>query len=204
MAWGSAEALAAGESPKLVVKCKAENVAIHARDFYQGESYARATAAEMLVMHNERQTQIFRVILNAPGELTPINLIPHSTDWGDAQRIERIKNSTRAFSRDEFSKLLHGCHGILRDVHKMEPGRAFDAISKILFVKMFIERTGTWGTFTTEFLRARKRTRLPTDDSVHIQLFEQTKRYYKNDDLFREVPHTNVCTVWGNGRSARQ
>jgi hypothetical protein len=26
----------------------------------------------------------------------------------------------------------------------MEPGRAFDAISKILFIKMFIERTGTW------------------------------------------------------------
>ena len=182
--WATTEARLAGESPKLVVECKAENVAIHTRDYYQGESYARSVGAEILVMHNERQTGIFRVVPGLPGELVPINLIPNASDWGDAQRMEKIKNSTTAFSRDEFRNLLFRCHSILRDVHKMEPGKAFDAISKILFVKMYIERTGTWGTFRTDFLRARQKTRLPTDDPVHVQLFEQTKRFYKDDELF--------------------
>ncbi len=175
------------QAPKLVVECKAENVAIHTRDYYQGESYARSVGAEMIVMHNERRTAIFRVILGLPGELVPINVIPKAADWGDAKRIEEIKNATRAFSRDEFRNLLFRSHNILRDVHKMEPGKAFDAISKVLFVKMYIERTGTWGTFTTDFLHARQKTRLPNDDPVHIQLFKQTKKHYLPDELFSDA-----------------
>lgn len=185
--WESPEARASGRSPKLVVECKAENIAIHTRDYYQGESYARSVGAEMLVMHNERQTAIFRLVPGLPGEWVPINLIPKAADWGDAKRMEEIKHATRAFSRDEFRNLLFRCHSILRDVHKMEPGKAFDAISKILFVKMYIERIGTWGTFTTDFLNERKKTRLPTDDNVHIQLFKQTKKHYQRDELFGEA-----------------
>ncbi len=185
--WESVEARAAGQAPKLVVECKAENVAIHTRDYYQGESYARSVGAEMLVMHNERQTAIFRLVTGLPGEWVPINLIPKAEDWGDAKRMEEIKNATRAFSRDEFRNLLFRCHSILRDVHKMEPGKAFDAISKILFVKMYIERIGTWGTFTTDFLRERQKTRLPNDAAVHIQLFKQTKKHYQQDELFGEA-----------------
>lgn len=184
--WQSVEARAASQAPKLVVECKAENVAIHPRDYYQGESYARSVGAEILVMHNERQTAIFRIVAGLPGELVPINLIPNASDWGDAKRMKEIQNATRAFSRDEFRNLLFRCHSILRDVHKMEPGKAFDAISKILFVKMYIERVGTWGTFTTDFLRERQKTRLPNDDPVHIQLFKQTKKHYQQDELFSE------------------
>ena len=66
----------------------------------------------------------------------------------------------------------------------MEPGRAFDTISKILFVKMYVERSGLHGTFTVDFLDRRASTRLPTDPAVHDGLFEQTKNYYKADDLF--------------------
>ena len=171
-------------SPKIVVECKAENVTIHPKDFFQGESYARASGAEFLVMHNERQTAFFRVVPGLPGELVPLTGLPKASDWSDANRIEEIKKATRAFSRDEFRDLLFHCHCILRDNHKMDPGDAFDTISKILFVKMYIERTGTWGTFTTEFLRQREKTRLPTDEPVHVQLFEQTKKFYETDDLF--------------------
>jgi type I restriction enzyme M protein len=181
--WESSEALNR-ESPKIVVECKAEKVAIHKRDYYQGESYARAIGAELLVMHNQRQTAIFRVIPGLPGELVQINELPRAADWGDAKRLEEIRRSTRAFSREEFRDLLFRCHSILRDIHKMEPGKAFDTISKILFVKMYIERTGTWGTFTTEFIRQRQKTRLPTDEPVHVQLFKQTKKFYADDELF--------------------
>lgn len=171
-------------SPKIVVECKAENVAIHQRDFFQGESYARAVGAEFLVMHNERQTAVFRIVPGVPGEIVAITSLPRASDWADATRLEAIKNATRAFSRDEFRNLLFNCHSILRDVHKMEPGKAFDTISKILFIKMYIERTGTWGTFTTDFLREREKTRLPTDEPVHVQLFEQTKKFYAVDEIF--------------------
>ncbi len=68
----------------------------------------------------------------------------------------------------------------------MEPGRAFDAISKVLFIKMYIERTGRWGTFTTEYLDKRAAVRLPTDPPVHEQLFEQTRRHYAPDEIFSE------------------
>ncbi|MDQ1613269.1 MAG: type restriction enzyme protein [Pyrinomonadaceae bacterium] len=173
------------ESPKIVVECKAETVGIHQRDYYQGESYARATGAEILVMHNARQTSIFNVVRELmPGELVQINDLPRAEDWGNAKRIEAIKNSTRAFSRDEFRDLLFRCHSILRDVHKMEPGKAFDTISKILFIKMYIERAGTWGTFTTDFIRQRQKTRLPDDAPVHEQLFQLTRQYYEPHRLF--------------------
>ena len=173
-------------SPKIVVECKAENVTIHQKDYYQGESYGRASGAEFLVMHNERQTAFFRVVPGLPGELVPITELPKASDWGDANRIEAIKKATREFSRDEFRDLLFRCHCILRDNHKMPPGEAFDTISKILFVKMYIERTGTWGTFTTDFLDQREKTRLPNDKPVHVQLFEQTKEHYSQDELFSE------------------
>jgi type I restriction enzyme M protein len=119
-----------------------------------------------------------------PGEFVQINEIAKASDWGDAKRIEEIKSKLRAFNRKEFQDLLFKCHSILRDVHKMEPGRAFDTISKILFIKMYVERSGLHGTFTVDYLDRRAKVRLPTDLPVHDGLFEQTKNYYKADDLF--------------------
>lgn len=171
-------------TPIIIVECKAESVNIQLRDYYQGESYARATGCEFLVTHNRRQTAIFKLVPGTPGEAVQINDLPRAEDWGDAKRIEAIKNSTRAFSRKEFQDLLFKCHSILRDVHKMEPGRAFDAISKILFIKMYIERTGAWGTFTTDYLDQRKAVSLPTDKPVHEQLFDQTKKHYEISEIF--------------------
>jgi type I restriction enzyme M protein len=81
-----------------------------------------------------------------------INEIAKASDWGDAKRIEEIRSKLRVFNRKEFQDLLFKCHSILRDVHKMDPGRAFDTISKILFVKMYVERSGLHGTFTVDFL----------------------------------------------------
>lgn len=40
--WETPRAKAANKTPVLVVECKAEHVGIDIRDYYQGESYARA------------------------------------------------------------------------------------------------------------------------------------------------------------------
>lgn len=182
--WETAAKKANNNTPVLVIECKSEAVDINIKDYYQGESYTRAVGCEFFIAHNTRFTAIFKLVPGLPGEFVQISDIPKASDWGDAKRIEEIKNKLRAFNRKEFQDLLFKCHSILRDVHKMDPGRAFDTISKILFVKMYIERSGLHGTFTVDFLDRRASTRLPTDPAVHDGLFEQTKAYYKADDLF--------------------
>jgi type I restriction enzyme M protein len=182
--WETAAAKAKAQKPVLVIECKAEGVDINLNDYYQGESYTRAVGCEFFIAHNTRFTAIFKLVPAVPGDFVQINEIPKATDWGDAKRIEEIKNKLRAFNRREFQDLLFKCHSILRDVHKMEPGRAFDTISKILFVKMYIERAGLHGTFTVDYLDRREKDRLPTEPVLHDHFFEETKNYYKADDLF--------------------
>lgn len=190
--WQSAADKAAGRTPVLVVECKADAIEIQERDYYQGESYTRAVGCEFFVATNARHTAVFKLIPGLPGQFVAINEIPKATDWGNAKRLKEIRESLRTFNRKEFQDLLFVCHSILRDVHKMDPGRAFDTISKILFIKMYVERSGLHGTFTTEYLDKRAAIRLPTDPAVHDGLFEQTKAYYKADDLFSATDKLDV------------
>ena len=190
--WETPEAKAANKTPVLVIECKAENVNINIKDYYQGESYARAMGCEFFVAHNNRYTAVFKLVPGAPGEFVQINEIPKASDWGNAKRIEEIKSRLRSFNRREFQDLLFACHSILRDVHKMDPGRAFDTISKILFIRMYVERSGLHGTFTVDFLDRREATRMPNESPVHDRLFDQTKDYYHSDDLFAETDRLEI------------
>ena len=179
-------------APVLVVECKTDGIEIQEGDFYQGESYSRASGCEFFVATNTRHTSVFRLLPGLPGGFVAINEIPRATDWGDAKRLKEIKESLRAFNRKEFQDLLLGCHNILRDVHKMDPGRAFDTISKILFIKMYIERSGQHGTFSIDYLDRRAAVRLPTDPAVHDGLFDQTKTYYQADALFTSADKLDI------------
>lgn len=179
-------------APVLVVECKTDSIEIQERDYYQGESYTRASGCEFFVATNARHTSVFRLLPGLPGGFVAINEIPKATDWGDAKRLKAIKESLRAFNRKEFQDLLLGCHNILRDVHKMDPGRAFDTISKVLFIKMYIERSGQHGTFSVDYLDRRAAVRLPTDPAVHDGLFEQTKAYYQADELFTAADKLDI------------
>lgn len=173
-------------SPVLVIECKTDSIEIQERDYYQGESYTRAVGCEFFIATNHRHTAVFRLLPGLPGGFVAINEIPKATDWGDAKRLQEIKESLRAFNRKEFQDLLFVCHSILRDVHKMDPGRAFDTISKILFIKMYVERSGLHGTFTLDYLDKRSGSRMPNDPLVHDGLFELTKAFYKQDQLFTD------------------
>lgn len=192
--WETSAKAAAGPgvSPVLVIECKAESVEINLRDYYQGESYTRSAGAEFFVATNNRFSGVFKLVPGAPGDFVQINEIAKASDWGDAKRLEEIRSKLRVFNRKEFQDLLFKCHSILRDVHKMDPGRAFDTISKILFVKMYVERSGMHGTFSVDFLDRRASTRLSTDPQVHDGLFEQTKSYYKADDLFAATDRLEI------------
>lgn len=182
--WQSATEKEVGRTPVLVVECKTDTIDIQERDYYQGESYTRAAGCEFFIATNARHTAVFKLVPGLPGGFVAINEIPKASDWGDAKRLKEIRESLRTFNRKEFQDLLFVCHSILRDVHKMDPGRAFDTISKILFIKMYIERSGLHGTFTVDYLDQRAASRMPNDPQVHDGLFDLTKDYYKADDLF--------------------
>jgi len=190
--WESAADKQDNRTPVLVIECKTDTIQIQERDYYQGESYARATACEFFVATNVRHTTPFKLVPGLPGEFVAINEIPKASDWGNAKRLKEIREKLRTFNRKEFQDLLFDCHCILRDVHKMDPGRAFDTISKILFIKMYVERSGLHGTFTTEFLDLRKKAALKNEVSVHDGLFDSTKDYYRADELFAETDKLDI------------
>lgn len=96
---------------------------------------------------------------------------------------------TKAFTRDEFSKLLFKCHNIIRNNDKLSPEAAFDEISKILFIKIRYERdnTGTQIFSKEEFKKLREaydKTKSQQSLPFYQQLFERTKEDFANDDLF--------------------
>jgi len=190
--WQSTAERVAKRFPALVVECKADSIDIQEKDYYQAASYTVASGCEIFVATNQRHTAVFKLVARTPGEFVAINEIPRATDWGDAKRLKEVLDSLRTFNRKEFQDLLFVCHSILRDVHKMDPGRAFDTISKILFIKMYVERSGLHGTFTTDYLDKRAQVRLPTDLAVHDGLFEQTKTFYRADDLFTDADKLDI------------
>lgn len=180
------EALSDNRDYAIVVECKSDSVTIDPDDYDQGESYARAVGCEFLVTHNNKETRAFRLIPGAPGHRIDIEDIPSAMDLGDAKRLEAIRRATKAFTREEFRRLLFDCHCILRDNHKLDPGKAFDEISKVLFIKMWVERTGDHEKFTEEYLRQYAHFRRKNIDQIMQDLFADTKAYYKADDLFSE------------------
>ena len=125
----------------IVVECKAENVKVRVEDYYQGFNYASWAHAEFFVTTNEKETKYFNVDpAYLPQKLDEVVAIPTAKDVDDAARIEQIKNQTKLFTRDEFTKTLRACHNIIRNNDKLSPEAAFDEISKLLFMKIRFER----------------------------------------------------------------
>ena len=78
-----------------------------------------------------------------PKKLEEIADIPSADMVNDDKKIKAMLLQTKAFTRDEFSRLLFKCHNIIRNNDKLSPEAAFDEISKILFIKIRYERTNS-------------------------------------------------------------
>ena len=144
--WRSKEDKANNKSALIVVECKAESVTIHEEDYFQGYNYAAWAGADFFVTTNLKETRIFRVIKGElPKRLEEIADIPTADKATNQKEIDKLLNQTKAFTRDEFSKLLFKCHNIIRNNDKLSPEAAFDEISKILFIKIRYERSNEDG-----------------------------------------------------------
>ncbi len=177
-------------SPIIVVECKAEHITIREDDYFQGYNYASWAGADFFVTSNLKETRIFRVIKGKmPKRLEEIVDIPNASIANNAKKVDELLNQTKAFTRDEFSKLLFKCHNIIRNNDKLSPEAAFDEISKILFIKIRYERSNSGSQIFSkeEFKKDREsynKYRTAGEPEFYQRLFEQTKTDFKNDDLF--------------------
>ena len=141
---------------------------------------------------NLKETRIFKVVEDAmPKKLEEIADIPSADMVNDDKKIKAMLLQTKAFTRDEFSRLLFKCHNIIRNNDKLSPEAAFDEISKILFIKIRYERTnsGTQIFSKEEFLKQKKMydaVKSKESPDYYQFLFNKTKEDFAKDHLFDE------------------
>ena len=180
--WRTPEAKKQQEHALIVIECKADNVNISLRDYVQGANYAQYEHARFFVTHNHRETKYWKVDdKRRMPNYDEIENIPHA-DATDKD-IEELLARLKVFKEDEFAKLLHDCHNVIRNREKLDPAAAFDEIAKILFVKVWVER---------DLRQKKQRQNLFTVDWLDTQagqhplnwLFKQTKDAYAEDRIF--------------------
>lgn len=186
----------------VVVECKAESVTIHEEDYFQGYNYASWAGADFFVTTNLKETRIFKVVKGKiPKKLEEIVDIPKEKDATNDKRIKELLLQTKAFTRDEFSKLLFKCHNIIRNNDKLSPEAAFDEISKILFIKIRYERENKEGQIFSydRFVENREAyNKLNVEMGVkdyapfYQNLFEKTKQIFAKDNLFADNEKINI------------
>ena len=192
--WRNKEDKQNSKNALIVVECKAESVTIHQEDYFQGNNYAVYAGADFFVTTNLKETRIFRVVKGEiPKRLEEIADIPDAAKATSQKEIDKLLKQTKAFTRDEFSKLLFKCHNIIRNNDKLSPEAAFDEISKILFIKIRYERSNDDGQiFSAERFNTLKKNREEYNKEMKIRdakpfyqhLFDLTKQEFANDNLF--------------------
>ncbi|PZT48970.1 N-6 DNA methylase [Helicobacter valdiviensis] len=168
--------------PFIIIECKADSIHIKEDDYMQGESYARIVNAPFFVTHNSYETRFWRIKKDKmPGYRQEISNIPANN--ANEKDIDKLYNDLVAFKEDEFAALLHRCHNIIRNIDKLDPAAAFDEIAKILFMKVYVERTllkGENKKFNLEWLQeARNYNAKPIEN-----YFEEAKKEFAKDQIF--------------------
>lgn len=189
--WKNEDEKNEGKSPVIVVECKAEHIIIRKEDYYQGFNYAAWAGADFFVTTNLKDTKFFKVVKGMmPKELDEIVELPHAKDLSNEKKIKELLSKTKAFTRDEFSKLLFKCHNIIRNNDKLSPEAAFDEISKILFIKIRYERDMSNKNMLfslnkfKQLKQAHEEVSGKQGKSFYQHLFDQTKVAFKDDEIF--------------------
>lgn len=140
--WKTAQDKNENKIASIVVECKSDNVTIAPEDYYQGLNYATWAGADFFVTHNSKETRYFQVYKDKlPKHLgKELANIPTAEQLLNDNAVKQILTEEKVFEKDEFAKLLHQCHNIIRNNDKLSPEACFDEISKILFIKIMYER----------------------------------------------------------------
>ena len=192
--WKSVSAKSNEDAATIVVECKAEHITIREEDYFQGYNYAAWAGADFFVTTNLKETRVFKVNKDKlPKRLEEIVDIPKAEELTNAKKTKELLSQTKAFTRDEFSKLLFKCHNIIRNNDKLSPEAAFDEISKVLFIKIRYERESDKGQIFSKdrFVTNRKsyealNKEMGVNDAkpFYQNLFDKTKNQFAKDGLF--------------------
>jgi type I restriction enzyme M protein len=197
--WKTREDKNNSKSPIIVIECKAEHITVREEDYFQGYNYASWAGADFFVTTNLKETRIFKVVKGElPKKLEEIVDIPDAATALNDKKVKDLLAQTKAFTRDEFSRLLFKCHNIIRNNDKLSPEAAFDEISKILFMKIRYERNPDEDNiFSLKQFKKQEARYEKNDRPVNIKLhgpqanipymdywFELTKAEFKDDELF--------------------
>ena len=190
--WRNAKEKNGNKYPLIVVECKAESVTIRKEDYYQGMNYASWVHADFFVTTNLKETRIFKIVKGEiPDKLEEVVDIPDAKKANDQKEIDKLLGQTKAFTRDEFSRLLFKCHNIIRNNDKLSPEAAFDEISKILFMKIRYERMNSNAQIFSlaEFKHLKDAwnlTKSVKSNEFYQELFNNTKKDFEKDHLFSD------------------
>ncbi len=189
--WKTAEDKQKTKAPLVIVECKSDNITISAKDYAQGENYARITDAPFFVTHNSKETKYWRVKKDRmPGYTEEIEDMPKS--GATEKQIEDLLARLKVFKENEFADLLHSCHNIIRNREKLDPAAAFDEIAKILFMKVYAERhlkvDMKNNIFTLDYVEQAENF---TPDYLKV-IFDQTKTEFGKDKIFGKDEKINL------------
>jgi len=185
----------------MVIELKADALNLKPEDFYQGYNYATWSRAKLFVISNGRVIKIYKTIEEElPLSLNSVSEIPQAKDIQDEKKLEDILSKTKEFTGDEFAKLLHKCHNIIRNNDKLDPANSFDEISKVLFLKIMYERNpdDDYLIFSKQKVKkeieihSRKIARGETTLSYLDEKFNGVKNAFKNDGIFEENERINI------------
>ena len=190
--WRNPQDKSGNKYPLVVVECKAESVSVRKEDYYQGMNYASWVHADFFVTTNLKETRIFKIVKGEiPDRLEEVVDIPDAVKANNQKEIDKLLGQTKAFTRDEFSRLLFKCHNIIRNNDKLSPEAAFDEISKILFMKIRYERMNSNAQIFSlaEFKRLKDAwnlTKSAKSNEFYQELFNNTKKDFEKDHLFSD------------------
>ena len=178
----------------LVVELKADYLKLKVEDCYQGYNYATWSRAKLFAISNGHELQVYKTVEEElPLKLQPVNDIPPARDIQDDKKLQEALKKTKEFTGDEFAKLLHKCHNIIRNNDKLSPESSFDEISKILFIKIMYERNPKQESIFSlkQFERLKEawnlsRGKSEKEASYVQRLFEDVKEEFETDNIFEE------------------
>lgn len=189
--WKNPQAKHNKDNPLIIVECKADSIKIGENDYLQGELYARQTNAPFFITHNNYETRFWRVKKDKiPGYRQQISNIPKNGD--SDKEIQKILDSLVVFKEDEFANLLHRCHNIIRNIEKLDPAAAFDEIAKILFMKVYVERSLLKGQRENKFTKEYFEKAREFNPDYLEWLFEATKKDFAKDQIFLKDEKINL------------
>lgn len=207
--WKTASARENNELASIVIECKSDNVTIQPADYYQGLNYATWVSADFFVTHNSKETRCFQVYKEKiPKNLgTELSRIPTADELLDDKKREKLFQDEKVFEKDEFAKLLHQCHNVIRNNDKLSPEAAFDEISKILFTKIVFERENRNANNQDSIFSKKEFERLENEYNLHTRpyldgpdkntdymqiIFRRTKKNYEKDALFSDNDNIRI------------